>query len=170
MQVLCVAAVGCSSLAELMKRLGRVMPHDMPTLLHAAARSGSISMATLLLDLDKHGQAPHSTPSCRLSLSMAASVRLLTNCQSRRIALHLSPSFGIPMRTPAKPLKVYHSAPGKLTLASVWCQPVEAMKQLCKSAGVVLPERRCRMLQAHVGFDQGRCLRPDALASGGPAW
>lgn len=55
MQVLCVAVVGCTSLAELMTRLLRVLPHETPTLLHAAVRSGSISMATVLLDLDKHG-------------------------------------------------------------------------------------------------------------------
>ena len=55
MQALYVAAVGCSSVAELMKRLAKLMPHDVPTLLHAAVRSGSISMATVLLYLDKHG-------------------------------------------------------------------------------------------------------------------
>ena len=55
LQVMCVAAVSCASLRELMDRVQRPMQPEAPTLLHAAVHSGSISMVSLLLDLGSLG-------------------------------------------------------------------------------------------------------------------
>ena len=55
LQAMCVGAVSCASLGELMDNLQRTMQPEAPTLLHAAVRSGSISMASLLLDLGNLG-------------------------------------------------------------------------------------------------------------------
>ena len=55
LQVMCVGAVSCASLGELVDRAQRPMQPEAPTLLHAAVRSGSISMVSLLLDLGSLG-------------------------------------------------------------------------------------------------------------------
>ena len=55
LQVMCVGAVSCASLGELMYRVQRPMQPEAPPLLHAAVRSGSISMVSLLLDLGSLG-------------------------------------------------------------------------------------------------------------------
>ena len=55
LQVMCVGAVSCASLGELVDRAQRAMQPEAPTLLHAAVRSGSISMVSLLLDLGSLG-------------------------------------------------------------------------------------------------------------------
>jgi hypothetical protein len=54
-QVLPLAAVGCTDLRQLLALAQAHMQPGAGSLLHAAVRSGSLSMATVLLDLASQG-------------------------------------------------------------------------------------------------------------------
>lgn len=55
MQALPIAAVGRTSLRQVIEEAQAGLPAGVGTLLHAAVRSESLSMVSLLLDLGKHG-------------------------------------------------------------------------------------------------------------------